>query len=451
MSDWSRAPGLRLFRHPAQYVVGAFLLATGLGTLLLSLPVAQAGPGRAPVPDALFTATSAVCVTGLVVVDTASYWSPFGEAVILALIQVGGFGIMTLSSAIAVVFVRRLGLRRRLITAAESGSMALGDVRRLLVGVARFSLAVEAGTAVILALRFWLTHGEPLGRAAYLGVFHAVSAFNNAGFALFRDSLVGFADDAVVLTVIAAAVVVGGLGYPAWMEIARAPRRPGVWNLHAKLTVATTAVLLAVGAVLYGVFEWTNPATLAPLSAPDSAVNALFQSAMPRTAGFNALGTAALEEPSRLLTEILMVIGGGSASTAGGIKVTTFALLGWVIWSEARGDEDVVVFGRRVADAAQRQALSVALLAIGVVVVSLMVLLTLTDLTRSDLLFETVSALGTVGLSTGVTPDLPTVSRAVVVVLMLLGRVGPVTLVAALVLRERPRRFRHAEGRPIIG
>lgn len=429
----------------------AFVIAICIGTLLLALPVARAGDGSAPALVALFTATSAVCVTGLAVVDTPSYWSGFGEAVIMALIQVGGFGIMTISSAIAVLFVRRLGLRQRLITAVESGTMALGDVRRLLVGVARFSAVAELVAATALGLRFWLAHDEPAGRAAYLGVFHAVSAFNNAGFALFPDSLAGFARDPVVLGAVGVTVVVGGLGYPVWLEVTRAPRRPAEWNLHAKLTVTTTAVLLAAGAVLYGWFEWTNPATLGPLSTQDAVANALFHSAMPRTAGFNALDTAALQEPARLLTEILMVIGGGSASTAGGIKVTTFALLGWVIWTEARGESDVVVFGRRVPDATQRQALSVALLAIGVVVVALMVLMSITRLPRADLLFEVVSALGTVGLSTGVTASLPAAAQLVVVVLMLLGRVGPVTLFAALVLRERPRRYRHAEGRPIIG
>jgi trk system potassium uptake protein len=450
MSSTAR-PRAGLFRHPAQYVVAAFTLASTLGALALSLPIAAGGGERAPFVVALFTATSAVCVTGLSVVDTATYWSGFGQVVILVLMQVGGFGIMAISSVIAVVFVRRLGLRRKLIAAAESGTMDLGDVRRLLLGVVRFGLAVEAVAAVALAVRFWASHDEPVGRALWLGVFHAVSAFNNAGFALFSDNLVGFARDPVVLVVVATTVVVGGVGFPAWLEIVRQPRRPARWNLHTKLTVTTTAVLLVVGAGLYAWFEWTNVGTLGTLSAPDSMLNAAFLSAMPRTAGFNALDTAALREPSRLLTEVLMVIGGGSASTAGGIKVTTFALLAGVIWSEARGDADVVMFRRRVPEPAQRQALTVALLAVGVVVVSLMLLLAVSDLPRADLLFETVSALGTVGLSTGATAQLDTVARLLVSALMLLGRVGPITLFAALVLRERRPRYRHAEGRPIIG
>jgi potassium uptake TrkH family protein len=441
---------LRL-RHPAQYVVVAFCAASLVGAALLMLPAASHGSDSPSVMTALFTATSAVCVTGLVVVDTAGHWSLFGELVILVLIQVGGFGIMTLSSLIAVFLARRLGLRHRIVAAAESGSLDVGDVRRLVIGVARFSLAIEAVVAVALFIRFWTTHGEAGGRAAYLAVFHAVSAFNNAGFALFDDSLMGFATDPFLLLVVAAAVVVGGLGYPVWLEIARYPRRPQLWNLHAKITVVTTIVLVVAGWALLGWFEWTNPDTLGSLSTGDSAVNGLFHSVMPRTAGFNSMDVAALREPSRLLTEALMFIGGGSASTAGGIKVTTFALLGWVMWAELRGDVDVNVFSRRVPESAQRQAVTVALLAIGAVAASTMVLMAVSGHGRADLFFEAMSALGTVGLSTGATPLIPTSGQLVLVGLMLLGRVGPITLFAALVLRERRRLYRTPEERPIIG
>jgi potassium uptake TrkH family protein len=442
---------MRLLRHPAQYIVVAFVAASLVGALLLSIPAATHAGTRPPFVTALFTATSAVCVTGLVVVDTPTHWTALGEWIILLLIQVGGLGIMTLTSLVVFVVARRIGLRQRVVAAAETGAIGLGDVRNLLVGVARMSFGVEAVVAAALWLRFWTAHDEPLARAAYLGVFHAVSAFNNAGFALFSDNLVGFAHDPFVLLVVAAAVVVGGLGFPVWVQLYRSPVRFLRWSLHAKLTVVTTAALILAGWALLAWFEWTNPATLGRMSAPDSLVNALFHSVVPRTAGFNSLDVAGLREPSRLLTEILMFIGGGSASTAGGIKVSTFALLGWVMWAEVRGDPDVVVFERRVPNDAQRQALTVALLAIGVVVVATMALLASTALPRADLLFETVSALGTVGLSTGVTPLLSTQSQLIVVVLMILGRVGPPTLFAALVLRERDRLYQHPDERPIIG
>lgn len=432
-------------------MVAAFVAAILFGTALLLIPFATE-PGEATgALTALFTATSAVCVTGLVVVDTPTHWSGFGEVVILVLIQVGGFGIMAMSSLIAVLLARRLGLRQRMVAAAESGSLDSSDVRRVLIGVARLTVSVEAVAAVGLTARFWWAHDEPLGRAAYLGVFHAVSAFNNAGFALFGDNLVGFARDPAILAVVAAAVVIGGLGYPVWVEIFANPRRPSRWNLHAKITVFATVGLLVAGWVLMMWFEWTNPDTLGQFSVFDSSSNALFHSVMPRTAGFNSMDVAAMREPSRLLTEVLMFIGGGSASTAGGIKVSTFALLGWVMWAEVRGDNEVVAFSRRVPAATQRQALTVALLAVGLVVAASMALMAVSSVGRADLLFEAVSAMGTVGLSAGATPLLPGSGQLMVIALMLLGRVGPVTLFAALVLRERERRFRHPEERPIIG
>lgn len=438
-------------RHPAQYVVAAFVGASLVGALLLSIPAASEAPGRAPAITALFTATSAVCVTGLVVVDTGTYWTAFGQWIILALIQVGGFGIMTLTSLIVFVVARRLGLRQRLIAAAETGSMNLGDVRRLLIGVAQLSFGVEAVVAVLLFLRFWLSHDETPGRAAYLGIFHAVSAFNNAGFSVFNDSMIGLNRDPFVLLVVAATVVIGGLGFLVWVQMARNPRQPRRWNLHAKLTLFTTGVLITAGWALFAWFEWTNPRTLGLMSVADSLVNALFHSVMPRTAGFNSVDVAGMREPSRLLTEILMFIGGGSSSTAGGIKVTTFALLGWVMWAEVRGDPDVVVFERRVPSEAQRQAVTVALMAIGMVIVSTLALLATTGLPRADLQFEAISAVGTVGLSTGATGLLSSFSQVIVIALMILGRVGPPTLFAALVLRERDRQYGFADERPIIG
>ena len=428
-----------------------FVTASLVGGLLLSIPAASVGPGRAPVLTALFTATSATCVTGLAVVDTGQYWSGFGQWVILALIQVGGLGIMALTSLLVLAVGGQLGLRQRVIAAASTGSSSLGEVRRLLLGVAMLSLGVEALVALGLTLRFWISHDEALGRAAFLGLFHAVSAFNNAGFSVFGDSMMSLNEDPFILLVLSAAVVAGGLGFLAWVQIARNPRTPSRWSLHAKLTVVATIFLLVAGWALFAWFEWTNTRTLGPLSGLDSVVNAFFHSAMPRTAGFNSMDVADLREPSRFLTEILMVIGGGSGSTAGGIKVSTFALLGWVMWAESRGERDVVVFERRVPTQTQRQAVTVALAFVGTVVVATMALVATTRLPRADLQFEAISALGTVGLSTGVTPLLSSSSQVIVMVLMILGRVGPPTLFAALVLRQQDRRYRYPQERPLIG
>ena len=451
MSPANRAGSRFALRHPQQYIVLAFAGASLLGALLLLTPAASAGSEPTSFLTALFTATSAVCVTGLIVVDTGAHWSAFGEGVILALIQVGGFGIMSLTSVIVILLSRRLGLRHRLVAARETGSLDLGDMRSVLVGVAKLSLGVELVVASALFLRFWLGHGEPASRALYLGIFHSISAFNNAGFALFADNLAGYARDPFLLTVVALAVIVGGLGYPVIVQVARRPRSPHSWNLHTKITLFATAILLAAGWALFAWFEWTNSATLGQMSAGDSLTNSFFHAVIPRTAGFNSIDMVAMREPTRMLTEVLMFIGGGSASTAGGIKVSTFALLGWVMWAEVRGDPDVVVFDRRVPTTAQRQALTVALFAVGFVVSATMVLLAITPIPRADALFEVVSALGTVGLSTGATPHLTAPAQVMVAGLMILGRVGPPTLFAALVLRERDRPFRHPEERPIIG
>ncbi|MGC1164669.1 MAG: potassium transporter TrkG [Solirubrobacterales bacterium] len=445
--------GLRSFRlrHPAQAVPLAFAIAISLGTLLLALPISRAGPGSASFLDSLFTSTSAVCVTGLVVVDTPTYWSGFGEVVILVLIQVGGFGIMTLASLLGLLVATRLGLRTRLSAQAETKSLGLGDVRRVLIGVAAFSLAFEAIAAIVLTLRFATTYDESLGQAVYHGVFHSVSAFNNAGFSLFSDNLVGFATDPVVSLTIAAAVVGGGLGFPVLLELRRELFRPAEWSLHTRIVVWTTLVLLVVGSAAVIAFEWSNPATLGPLSDGDKLLAGVFQGVQPRTAGFNSLNYGEMNETTWLVTDILMFIGGGPAGTAGGIKVTTFAILAFVILAEVRGDPVVHVHNRRIAPETQRQALSVALLAILLIILSTIALLTLSGETMDRVLFEAVSAFSTVGLSTGITAELPGAGQFILIALMFLGRVGTITFASALALRSRPILYRLPEERPIVG
>ncbi|WP_249419701.1 TrkH family potassium uptake protein [Rhabdothermincola salaria] len=432
-------------------VVIAFGAAIAVGTVLLMLPFATESGSVTNPGEALFTATSAVCVTGLVVVDTPTHWSTFGEVVIMVLFQLGGFGIMTLSSLVALTLSRRLGLRQRLFAQAETGTMDPGDVRRVLIGVAAFTVLFESVATVVLSWRFYADGDVSVGRAVYLGLFHAISAFNNAGFSLFSDSLMGFVTDWWLIVTIGLAVIAGGIGFPVWLDLREHLTRPRRWALHTKLTVGTTLLLLVVGTVLLSATEWTNPATLGALDGPDKVLAGWFQAVMPRTAGFNSLDYGAMRESSWLVTDALMLIGGGSASTAGGVKVTTFALLGFVIWSEVRGDPDVNAFGRRIPDTAQRQAVALVLLAVGAVITATFALVVLADVTIGPALFEALSAFSTVGLSTGITGELGTPAQMVLVVLMFLGRVGPITLFAALVLRERGRLYRLPQERPIIG
>ena len=438
-------------RHPAQTVAAAFAVGILVGTVLLSLPAARAGPGAAPLQVATFTATSAVCVTGLVVTDTATYWSGFGHVVILVLIQVGGLGFMALASLLALAMSRRLGLHQRLLTQTEINVTRLGETRRVLLAVGAFSLAFELLAAVVLTGRLWLTYGEPLGRAAWLGLFHSVSAFNNAGFALYSDNLVGFVDDGWVSLTVTLAVIAGGLGFPVLIELLRAPARPGRWSLHTKLTLTMTWVLLAVGTLAIGALEWSNPATFGPLDLPGKLLAAFFHGAGPRTAGFNSVDYGAMGETSWLVTDILMFIGAGSAGTSGGIRVTTFAVLVLMVAAEARGLTTVNAFGRRIPSTAQRQALAVTLIGLGAVVLATMAITAQSGLPMSQTLFEAFSAFGTVGLTTGITAELPTASQNLLILLMFLGRTGPITLATALALREREPRYRYPEERPIIG
>ncbi|MBM7804984.1 potassium uptake TrkH family protein [Geodermatophilus bullaregiensis] len=439
------------FHHPGRVIAGAFAAAVLVGTGLLSLPVATAGPGRADLLTALFHATSAVCVTGLVTVDTGTYWSGFGQAVILLGIQVGGLGIMTLATLFALLVSRRLGLRARLIAQAETKALSAADVRRVIGRVVVFSLATEAVVAVVLAVRFATGYGRSPLSAAYYGVFHAVSAYNNAGFGLDADNLMPYVADPWISLTVCAAVILGGLGFPVIFELAREWRTPKSWSVLTQITVIVTGALLVVGTAGFLVAESGNPDTLGPLSTGAKLLAAFTAAVMPRTAGFNNLDIAAYQPETLLLTDGLMFIGGGSAGTAGGIKVTTFGLLAYVLWAEMRGDPDVEVGRRKVPAANQRQALAIALLGIGVVAVATFLMEALTDFTFDQVLFEVVSAFATVGLSTGITADLPPAGQVLLVLLMYVGRIGPLTLASGLALRERARRHRLPEERTIVG
>ncbi|GAA6524790.1 potassium transporter TrkG [Intrasporangium sp. DVR] len=448
---WSRVG--QALSHPIRVVVAAFAAAILIGTLLLSAPLATAS-GEAPgLVTALFTATSAVCVTGLVLVDTGSYWSGFGQGVILLLIQIGGLGIMTLASVLAVLIGRRIGVRASLLSGAEArhGNTAGMSAREVVVGVVRTSLLFEAAVAVVLILRFALSYDESPGRAVYLGVFHAVSAFNNAGFALWSDSIERFALDPVVSLVIAGAIICGGLGFPVLWELRRRWRRPNTWSLHSRITVGATTLLLVISTGVITLAEWGNEATMGAFPAPGKVLAGFFHAVNTRTAGFNSLPTGDLRSESLLASDLLMFIGGGSAGTAGGIKVTTFVLMGYVMWAELRGERRVVALRRTIPSDVQRQALTIAFFAVTTVIISTWLLLATTAFSLDVVLFEVTSAFGTVGLSTGITASLPTHGQLVLTALMFIGRLGPLTVGASLALRARPRRFEYPEERTIVG
>ncbi|NYF09165.1 potassium uptake TrkH family protein [Leifsonia sp. AK011] len=442
---------LRRRLRPAQWTLGGFVVGILLGTGLLMLPIAKTGPGGASFIEAFFTAVSAICVTGHIIVDTPTFWSPFGQVVILVLIQVGGLGVMTFASIIGVTVMGRLSLASRITTAAESRALDLADIKSLVLGVLRISLLIEAAVALVLFLWFWLHYGRNPLEAAWIGIFHGISSFNNAGFALFSDNMMSYVADPVVSLSLCVAIILGGLGFPVILQLRKYWGRPLRWSMNTRIVVWATPVLLLAGTVYITAIEWNNPATLGSLAWPARILAGFFQSVQTRTAGFNSIDIAAADDSTLFGMTALMFIGGGPAGTAGGIKVTTFAVLLFILLAEVRGEGVVNVLGKRLSRAVHRQAISVVLLATGLVTACTVAIMLLSDLPLSPVLFETVSAFGTVGLSTGITKELPLAAQLLLCLLMIVGRLGPITFASALALREREVLYQLPKERPIIG
>ena len=407
-----RQPARSSLLTPARVVVAGFAAAIVVGAALLSLPIATEGAGGASIRTAAFTSVSAVTVTGLAAVDTATYWTPFGQAVILSLVQLGGLGIVTSASLLIILTTRRVGLRGRLAAQAETQTADLGGIRRLTGFVVAFSLAVEALVVAALTLRLWLGLGRSFEDALWQGLFHGVAAFNQAGFSLYPNSLIGFATDAYILVPIALAVIVASVGFPVWLELRREPRTPPRWSLHTKLTLVTTGILLVLGFVVLTALGWDDAGTFGDESVPGKLLGGFFAAVTARSAGFNSVDYADMGPDSLFVTDILMFIGGGSASTAGGIKVTTLAILFLIVWAEVRGEREVAAFDRAVPPATLRQALTIAVIAINAVVLATLILVASNGLGLSGALFECISAFSTTGLSTGVTGGLNTTGYA---------------------------------------
>ncbi|WP_246840263.1 TrkH family potassium uptake protein [Cupriavidus sp. GA3-3] len=428
-----------------------FLLAIMAGSVLLMLPWSRVDGGSAPWLTAFFTAVSAVCVTGLVIVDTGTYWSGFGQAVIMALFQLGGFGMMTASTLLGLMVNRSLRLRARLITRVETHTISLGDVTGVAKLVLVVTLSLEAIIAVWLASRLHLTYSLPWHEAAWIGLFHSISAFNNAGFSTHADSLTRYAADFWVLGPVMVAIVIGGIGFPVLQDLRNKIADPRRWSLHSKLTLSVTGVLLATGILGLLLFEWNNPRTLGAMPTAGKLLSATFASVSARTAGFNSIDIGALTHESLALHFFLMFVGGGSASTAGGVKVGTIAILALLVLAEIRGRGDTEAFGRRVSNSAHRQAITVLALGSALITAGTLTILFVTELPTDQVIFEVISAFGTVGLSTGITADLPASAQLTLTALMYAGRVGTITLAVSLAMGEHRTPYRYPEEHPIVG
>ncbi|GAA1773944.1 TrkH family potassium uptake protein [Kocuria aegyptia] len=435
---------------PARLALIVFAVVVAAFSFLLWLPVSSAPGVSTSLEDAVFTATSAVTVTGLTTVPTGTNWSFFGQFVIMVAMQIGGLGTLTMTSILALAVGRKLGLRSRLLTQEALNIGRLGEVGSLLQIIVVTSVTIEAVLATVLTVGF-LLEGEPILFALWQGVFYSISAFNNGGFVPNEAGLGPYTTAWLIVVPIALGVFIGSLGFPVILVVRQVGLRFTRWNLNTKLTVTTTTVLLVLAWIMYTAFEWSNPGTLQHLSVGQKIFNGFFSSVNMRSGGFALVDTNSELPQTLLMTDAMMFAGGGSASTAGGIKVTTLAVVFLAVLAEARGDRSVISFYRTIPEEALRIAISVIMMGATIVLVACGFLLAFSDAPLDRVLFEVISAYATCGLSVGLSAELPPEGKYVLAATMFVGRIGITTVAAALALRSRRRLYKYPEERPIIG
>lgn len=431
-------------------MVGGFAGIIVTGTILLLLPISSNNGQVTPLVDALFTATSGVCVTGLVVVDTGTYWSPFGQAVILGLIQIGGLGFMTSSTLLFLLIGRRITLRERLLIGKSLGMPTLGGLVGLIKQIAIVTIAIEGAGVLLLFFSFSVDHSP--ATALWWAMFHAVSAFNNAGFDIMGNfrSLTDYQANPLVLVPIVLLLILGGISFTVIVDVVKV-RRFRRLTLDSRLVLVMAASLLVLGTIIVLLAEYSNPDSLGAMSLPAKFMNAFFLSATPRTAGFTPVIIGELASHTLFLLIALMFIGGASGSTAGGIKINTVSVLLAAILCSIRGKEHVEAFGKELPEQQIHRSLVIAVLAISLVFTVVLFLSVIEGFSFINLLFETVSAFGTVGLSTGITPSLSILSRLFIIITMFVGRLGPLTMALTLVQRQERGRYRYPQEMVKIG
>lgn len=439
---------------PMQLIALAFLAIILLGGFLLSLPLASRAGVWTSYLSSVFTATSATCVTGLTIYDTFTHWSAFGQVVILLLIQVGGLGFMTIASLFFLIANRRIGIKQRLLLAQSLGVDQLSGIVRLVYKVLVRTAIIEGTGALILTVRFSFL--VPFDRALWWGIFHSISAFCNAGFDVVGavdvgGSLIPFVGDWVVNLTIMALITLGGLGFFVWDDILT-QRKFKKMTVYTRLVLLISAGLALGGGLLIALVEWNNPATLGQLPAAEKCLAALFQSVTSRTAGFYSIPQGALSDSAKAITDALMLVGGSSGSTAGGIKTVTMGVLILAVIAAARGRSRVTVFRRTISAQQVSDAVAVACMVFGMAFAAGLILSATNDLPLIDCMFETVSAIATVGLSTGITPGLNVLSQILLIILMYFGRVGVMTISLGFLLTNvAEERYRYADTKVMIG
>lgn len=444
----------RLKLMPTQIIAITFAMIILLGAVLLTLPAASRDGISCGFRPALFTATSATCVTGLVMYDTWTQWSAFGQIVIISLIEVGGLGFMSAASLFVFLFRRKVGLKQRMLMAQALSMDEMSGVVKLQKWVLLGSISIQLLGAAVLLLRFWPEYG--FRRALIWGIFHSISAFCNAGFDIFGSvapgaSVITFNNDPVVLITLMALVVLGGLGFFVWEELARL-RSLKKCSVYTKLVLVTSSVLILGGAAVILLLEWNNPGTLGDMPWGQKILNAFFQSVTLRTAGFAGVDQALLTDAGKAVSTVLMLIGGSSGSTAGGLKTVTFVVLLLFLWARARGRSTVQVFHRTVPREKVMDAMTIAGIMIVLAVFGAMFISATSPVSFTDSLFEAVSALATVGLTAGVTASLSIPAQFLIILFMYFGRVGVLTISLGFLMGDKAEeRFRYAQTNLLIG
>lgn len=435
---------------PPLVLATAAFLVIFTGAVLLSLPIAAKNGTSTPFIDALFTATSAVCVTGLVTVNTALHWNTFGHVVIIGLIQVGGLGFMTLASAFAMLLNKKISIASRLVIAEEKNATNLQGLVKLMKFVIASTFAIEGVGAVLLSFRFIPEFGW--GKGIWNSVFHSISAYCNAGFDILGEqSLYPYRGDPLIILTIGTLIMLGGTGYYVYHDLLTKKSLKKL-NIHSKLSISVMLALIVLGTVAIFFLENGNPKTLANEGSLTSWLSAYFQSVTTRTAGYFSMDQLGMYEPTALVSILLMFVGGNPAGTAGGIKTTTFALLLLITYSQIKGTQDLVVFDRRIATDLIKKAVALLVVALGWVIgVTFILLITEKNMGFINLLYEVVSGFATVGLTRNVTPALTGIGKILIILSMYLGKVGPLTLIFAITKRERQKSYREARGTVLIG
>ena len=447
---------------PVRILSMGFAVVILIGAGLLKLPVSAANGISTPFIDCLFVSTSATCVTGLVTVDTGTHWSYFGKTVIMFLIEIGGLGFMSFATLFALILGRKITLKERLILQESMNVSGLQGLVKLAKYILLFTVSVQVTAALILSTQFIPQFG--LAKGIYYSIFHSVSGFCNAGIDLFGNfnSVTSYHSNPVIIITLGSLIIIGGLGFYVWQELYRIFKENGFWlgfkampkklSVNAKLVLSVTGILLIGGTVLMFLFEMNNPGTIQGMSLGDKILNSWFAAVTPRTAGFNSLSIADMSHAGRFLTIILMFIGGSPGSTAGGIKTTTLGLLVFTVLSIIRNRPDTVIFRKRIGADVVLRALAIVFIAMSLVVTVVMILcITEQGVSLEYLIYETVSAFGTVGLTLGLTPNLSFAGKMVIALTMYIGRLGPLTLVVALARRSNLRGIRYPEDKIIVG